>query len=139
MYAANVGLLLQKLADYDYNPYEDIKNLLVEVPIETISNNSYSLNYTEYLIEENTENMYEDGIEIKKLGDVCKEYTLKLHPQFCTLFKNQLSFNKELNNFIRKLDANDLLVFFSDYPPLYSRRDRIHFEDYIDVFFFKKQ
>ena len=31
---------------YDYNPYEDIKSLLIEVPIEKIINNSYSLNYT---------------------------------------------------------------------------------------------
>ena len=69
---------------------------------------------------------------------LCKEYTLKLHPQFCTLYKNQLNFNMELNNFIRKLDTNDLLVFLSDTPPLYSKRDRVHFEDYIDVFFFKK-
>ena len=34
---------------YDYNPYEDIKKLLVDVPIEKIINNSYSLNYTEYI------------------------------------------------------------------------------------------
>ena len=84
----------------------------------------------------------ENHIPVKIINDsnyLCKEYTLKLHPQFCTLFKNQLNFNKELNNFIRKLDTNDLLVFFSDSPPLYSRRDRVHFEDYIDVFFFKKK
>jgi len=61
-----------KVKFYDYNPENDTKILLVEASIETISNNSYSLNYTEYLIEENTENMYEDGIEIKKLGDVCE-------------------------------------------------------------------
>ena len=42
---------------YDYNPYENIKNLLVDVPIEKISNNSYSLNYAEYLEnEKNNEN-----------------------------------------------------------------------------------
>ena len=61
-----------KVKFYDYNPENDTKILLVETSIETLSNNSYSLNYTEYLIEENTENMYEDGIEIKKLGDVCE-------------------------------------------------------------------
>ena len=84
----------------------------------------------------------ENHIPVKIINDpnyICKEYTLKLHPQFCTLFKNQLNFNKELNNFIKKLDTNDLLVFFSDSPPLYSKRDRVHFEDYIDIFFFKKK
>jgi hypothetical protein len=61
-----------KVKFYDYNPENDTKILLVETSIDTISNNSYSLNYTEYLIEESTENMYENGIEIKKLGDVCE-------------------------------------------------------------------
>lgn len=69
----------------------------------------------------------------------CNNYILKLHPQFCTLFNNQITFNKNLNKFIKKLDYADLLVFFSDTPPLYSMRDRIHFEDYVDVFFFKKK
>ncbi len=30
---------------YNYNPNEDVKTLLIEVPIERIVNNSYSLNY----------------------------------------------------------------------------------------------
>jgi len=38
-----------KVKFYDYNPYEDVKNLLVEVPIEKIASNSYSLNYAEYM------------------------------------------------------------------------------------------
>ena len=37
-----------KVKFYDYNPYEDVKNLLVEVPIEKIVSNSYSLNYAEF-------------------------------------------------------------------------------------------
>lgn len=69
----------------------------------------------------------------------CEDYPLNLHPQFCTLFKNQKNFNIEVNKFINQLNSNDLLVFFSDTPPLLSKRDRIHFEDYIDVFFFKKK
>ena len=56
---------------YDYNPYEDVKNLLIEVPIEQIANNSYSLNYTEYMKDE-TEEKYEDDIAIKTLGEICK-------------------------------------------------------------------
>lgn len=60
---------------YDYNPYENVKNLLVNVPIEKISNNSYSLNYAEYLESDtNDENIkeQEDGIIMKTLGEFCK-------------------------------------------------------------------
>jgi type I restriction-modification system DNA methylase subunit len=55
---------------YDYNPYEEIKNLLVEVPIEKIVENSYSLNYAEYLKEEVEE--YEDGVMVKTIGELFK-------------------------------------------------------------------
>lgn len=63
-----------KVAFYDYNPYEGegVKNLLVEVPIDKIMNNSYSLNYTEY-IKDDAEEEYEDGIVVKTLGEVCKD------------------------------------------------------------------
>jgi type I restriction enzyme M protein len=54
---------------YDYNPLEDIKNLLVEVPIDNIIENKYSLNYVEYLDEEETE--YNNDIVIKTLGGIC--------------------------------------------------------------------
>jgi type I restriction enzyme S subunit len=55
---------------YDYNPYKDVKNLLVEVPIEKIVSNSYSLNYAEYM--EHKEEQYEEGVVVKTLGEVCK-------------------------------------------------------------------
>ena len=55
---------------YDYNPYEDVKHLLVDVPIEDIVNNKYSLNYAEYIKDENEEE-YEEGIIVKTLGEVC--------------------------------------------------------------------
>jgi type I restriction enzyme S subunit len=60
-----------KVKFYDYNPYEDIKNLLVEVPIEKIVSNSYSLNYAEYIKDE-TEEQYEEGVIVKTLGEVCQ-------------------------------------------------------------------
>jgi len=56
---------------YDYNPYEDVKNLLVEVPIEKIVSNSYSLNYAEYMKDETEKEQYEDGVVVKTLGEVC--------------------------------------------------------------------
>jgi type I restriction-modification system DNA methylase subunit len=55
---------------FDYNPYEDVKNLLVEVPIEKIAGNYYSLNYTEYIKDE-TEEHYHEGITVQTLGEVC--------------------------------------------------------------------
>jgi len=61
-----------KVKFYDYNPYEDVKNLLVEVPIEKIASNSYSLNYAEYMKDDAEEEQYEEGIVVKTLGEVCK-------------------------------------------------------------------
>lgn len=60
-----------KVKFYDYNPYEDVKNLLVEVPIEKIVSNSYSLNYAEYIKDETEEEQYEEGVVVKTLGEVC--------------------------------------------------------------------
>ena len=54
--------------------YEDVKNLLVEVPIEKIVSNSYSLNYAEYMKDETEEEQYEEGVVVKTLGEVCKFY-----------------------------------------------------------------
>jgi type I restriction-modification system DNA methylase subunit len=61
-----------KVKFYDYNPYEDIKNLLVEVPIEKIAINSYSLNYAEYMKDETEDEKYGDDIIVKTLGEICK-------------------------------------------------------------------
>jgi type I restriction-modification system DNA methylase subunit len=60
-----------KVKFYDYNPYEDVKNLMVEVPIEKIANNSYSLNYAEYKEDEAVEE-YQEGVVVKTLGEVCE-------------------------------------------------------------------
>lgn len=61
-----------KVKFYDYNPYEDVKNLLVEVPIEKIVANSYSLNYAEYMKDETEEEQqYEEGVVVKTLGEIC--------------------------------------------------------------------
>ena len=68
-----------KVKFYDYNPYEDIKNLLVEVPIDKIVNNSYSLNYAEYMKDEIEEEQYDDGVDVKTLGEVCSiEYGTRI-------------------------------------------------------------
>jgi hypothetical protein len=60
-----------KIAFYEFNPYKDVKNLLVEVPVEKIVNNSYSLNYAEYMKDEGEEDKYEEGVLVKTIGEVC--------------------------------------------------------------------
>jgi type I restriction enzyme S subunit len=57
---------------YDYNPYEKVKNLLAEVPINDIANNSYSLNYAEYIKESKEDYFHNNSIEVKKLEEICK-------------------------------------------------------------------
>jgi type I restriction enzyme M protein len=52
---------------YDYN--DNIKTLLIEVPIEKIVNNAYSLKHSEYI--ETIEKKYSDNTTIKTLGEVC--------------------------------------------------------------------
>lgn len=72
----------KKVKFYDYNPYTNVKNLLVKVPIDEIIENNYSLNYTEYLNKDNniTGDVVSDiatDIEIKILGEVCGFITEK--------------------------------------------------------------
>jgi type I restriction enzyme S subunit len=54
---------------YEYNHLDDTKKLLVEVPIEKIANNSYSLNYAEY-IEKETKEEYNNEIVVKSLDEL---------------------------------------------------------------------
>jgi restriction endonuclease S subunit len=61
-----------KVAFYDFNPYEDVKNLLVEVSIDKLVSNSYGLNYAEYMKDESVEDKYEEGVVVKTLGEVCE-------------------------------------------------------------------
>jgi type I restriction enzyme M protein len=59
---------------YECNPHTEFKELKADVPIEKIADNSYSLNYNDYLEDEDEK--YEDTEELKwvRLGDVfnCK-------------------------------------------------------------------
>jgi type I restriction enzyme M protein len=59
-----------KVEFYNYDTEKDIKKLLVEVPIEKIVSNSYSLNYSEY-INNIQETKYITGVEMKTLEDIC--------------------------------------------------------------------
>jgi type I restriction-modification system DNA methylase subunit len=71
-YEFSKTLITKNVLFYDYNPYENVKNLLAEVPIEKIASNSYSLNYSDYLGDDAEEEQYEDGIIVKKLGEICE-------------------------------------------------------------------
>jgi len=71
-YEFSKTMMTKNVKFYDYNPYQNVKNLLAEVPIEKIASNSYSLNYAEYLRDDAEEEQYEDGIVVKKLGEICE-------------------------------------------------------------------
>ena len=60
-----------KVKFYDYNTENDTKHLLLEVVIEDLAKNNYSLNYAEYLKDETADEVYEDGVVVKTLGEVC--------------------------------------------------------------------
>ena len=55
----------------DYNQITTEQHLLVDVPIDKIANNSYSLNYAEYMKDETEEIEYDEGVVVKTLGEVC--------------------------------------------------------------------
>lgn len=57
---------------YDYDPFTDVKKLLVDVPIDTISNNKYSLNYAEYTLEKIIPTHPNGDITVKTLGEICQ-------------------------------------------------------------------
>jgi len=59
-----------KVKFYDFNPDTEEKNFIKEVGIDEIASKKYSLNYTEYSIEEK-ETKDVEGIEWKELGEVC--------------------------------------------------------------------
>jgi len=63
-----------KVHFYDYNPDNDIKHELLEggVSIDELSKNNYSLNYTEYLKYNLEDEVYEEGIIVKILNDICE-------------------------------------------------------------------
>ena len=61
-----------KVKFYDYNTENYTKHLLLEVTIEDLAKNNYSLNYAEYLKDETADEIYEDGVVVKTLGEVCE-------------------------------------------------------------------
>jgi len=70
--------------------------------------------------------------------DCEKNFPLNLYEQFCYLYNNQMLFNKSLSKFLSKMGNDDILVFFSDTPPLFPNKLRIHFESIMDIYFFSK-
>jgi len=59
----------KKVKFYDFNPDTENKHFIKEVDINEISSKKYSLNYTEYGIEEESKD--EDGLIYTELKDVC--------------------------------------------------------------------
>ena len=71
--------------------------------------------------------------------DCKKNFTLNLSEQFCDIYNNQMYFNKSISRLISRMGLDDLVVLFSDTPPLFRNKDNVHFEDIIDVYFFSKE
>lgn len=67
-YVFSKTLTTQKVAFYDYNGDTNEKKLLIEVPIDEIIKNHYSLNYSVYMKQD--EEKYEEGVIIKTLGEI---------------------------------------------------------------------
>jgi len=61
----------KKVKFYDFNPDTEEKKFIKEVKIDEIASKKYSLNYTEYGIDEE-EIKNEEGIEWIELGEVCE-------------------------------------------------------------------
>jgi len=104
---------MNKFVDQENNNFVIFLTLNNHIPIEPITKKSYL--------------------------DCEKTFPLNQNKQFCTIYNNQMFFNENLSNFLRTMNKNDLMVFFSDSPPMFNKRTRIHFEDTIDVYFFSKK
>ena len=63
-----------------------------------------------------------------------ENWSSNLSKQFCTIYNNQMFFNESISKFISRMEKNDILVLFSDTPPMFSGKRRIHFEDTIDIY-----
>ena len=78
-YKFSKTLQTESVKFYDYNPYEKVKNLLIEVEANRIAENNYSLNYAEYLqSEEDDEEKINSTIEWKTLGEVLEKNNNKI-------------------------------------------------------------
>ena len=80
-----------------------------------------------------------ESITKKKYINCEKVFPLKLSEQFCIIYNNQMYFNESLSRFLSIMGNDDLLVLFSDTPPMFAGKRRIHFEDLIDIYFFTKK
>ena len=75
-------------------------------------------------------------VDVLKCED---HHPLNILDQMCFSFHNQGIFNKALSKFLTNLKKGELLIFYSDTPPIFPARERVHFEDLIDVYTFEKK
>jgi len=106
-----------KVAFYDFNPYEDVKNLLVEVPIDKIISNSYGLNYAEYMKDDSVEDKYEEGVLVKTLGEVCDFLPKSKRPASYGNSEGKYPFFKsstKLNSYVDEPDYKEESLIIGD-------------------------
>lgn len=70
----------KEVSFYNFMPADGSKKLLITVPIENIREKNYSLNYREYITNEDTGRTLVNEIVIKTLGEIC-EYLPKSNKQ----------------------------------------------------------
>ena len=75
----------------------------------------------------------------KKFIECKKNYPLNLNNDFCILFNNQFLFNIELNKFLKKINDDDIVILFGDTPPMFQKKNRIHFKDLVNIYVFNKK
>lgn len=69
-YEFSKELQTTEVAFYNYNSTTEDKTLLVTVSVDDIVKNSYSLNYAEYMKNDNV--AYDNSVVVKTLGEVCE-------------------------------------------------------------------
>ncbi len=131
--------------------YEDLENLKLDTcegrPFTGYCDHQLVEKLNEFRTKNNNLIIYltvNNHIPTKLIKNINEEYCknnfpLNIHDQFCFIYQNQILFNKGLNKFIKTLSKDDLLIYYSDTPPIFPNKHRIHFEDYIDVYTFKKK
>jgi type I restriction-modification system DNA methylase subunit len=87
----------KKVKFYDFNPDTEEKHFIKEVDINEIASKKYSLNYTEYGIEEE-EIKDEEGIEWMELSEICELKAGKFNSKDCKEIGKYPFYTSKANN-----------------------------------------
>ena len=74
----------------------------------------------------------------KEMVNCKNNFILNINPDFCILFNNQLKFNNSVNNFIKQMKKDEILILMGDTPPMFKKNIRKYFNEETDIFIFEK-